>query len=191
MRRRRADALPHGAAAGAAAPPQKGSVRLIVEIAVVFVLAMLVRTFVFSLTTVQGPSMRETLHSGQIVAVDKLYFAIHDFSRGQVVICRYPDSDEFYVKRIVGLPGETIEIHGGQTYIDGQALAEDYVLYPPEEDFGPVRIAADEVFVMGDNRANSYDSRQEGTLPRSMIVGRVMAVCFPFDEARWIEDEPA
>lgn len=77
----------------------------IVEIAVVFVLAMLVRTFVFSLTTVQGPSMRETLHSGQIVAVDKLYFSIHDFSRGQVVICRYPDSDEFYVKRIVGLPG--------------------------------------------------------------------------------------
>ena len=65
------------------------------------------------------------------------------------------------------------------------------VLYPPEEDFGPVRIAADEVFVMGDNRANSYDSRQEGTLPRSMIVGRVMAVCFPFDEVRWIEDEPA
>lgn len=91
----------------------------------------------------------------------------------------------------MGLPGETIEIHSGQTYIDGQALAEDYVLYPPEEDFGPVRIAADEVFVMGDNRANSYDSRQEGTLPRSMIVGRVMAVCFPFDEARWIEDEPA
>ena len=68
----------------------------IVEIAVVFVLAMLVRTFVFSLTTVQGPSMRETLHSGQIVAVDKLYFSIHDFSRGQIVICRYPDSDEFY-----------------------------------------------------------------------------------------------
>ncbi len=163
----------------------------IVEIAVVFVLAMLVRTFVFSLTTVQGPSMRETLHSGQIVAVDKLYFSIHDFSRGQIVICRYPDSDEFYVKRIVGLPGETIEIRSGQTYIDGQVLAEDYVLYPPEEDFGPVRIAADEVFVMGDNRANSYDSRQEGTLPRSMIVGRVMAVCFPFDEARWIEDEPA
>lgn len=109
----------------------------IVEIAVVFVLAMLVRTFVFSLTTVQGPSMRETLHSGQIVAVDKLYFAIHDFSRGQIVICRYPDSDEFYVKRIVGLPGETIEIHGGQTYIDGQALAEDYVLYPRRRTLGP------------------------------------------------------
>lgn len=103
----------------------------IVEIAVVFVLAMLVRTFVFSLTTVQGPSMRETLHSGQIVAVDKLYFSIHDFSRGQVVICRYPDSDEFYVKRIVGLPGETIEIRSGQTYIDGQAPGGGLRPLPP------------------------------------------------------------
>ncbi|MGI5883481.1 MAG: signal peptidase I [Candidatus Spyradocola sp.] len=162
-----------------------------VEILVVFVLAVLVRTFVFSMTTIQGPSMRETLHSGQIVAVDKLYFVLHEFSRGQIVICRYPNSEEFYVKRIVGLPGETIEIRQGQTYIDGEPLDEAYVRYPPEEDFGPVQIGEDEVFVMGDNRANSYDSRQEGTLSREMIVGRVMAVCYPMDEARWIEAETA
>ena len=159
----------------------------LLELAAVLVLSVLVRTFVFSLTTVQGPSMRETLHSGQVVAVDKLYAAIGDFSRGAIVICRFPDSRDYYVKRIVGLPGETIEIRGGKTYIDGDALSEPYVLYPAQEDFGPVTVEADEVFVLGDNRANSHDSRSEGAIPRESVVGRVMAVCFPPEEMRLLQ----
>lgn len=156
----------------------------IVEIAVVFVLAMLVRTFVFSLTTVQGPSMRETLHSGQIVAVDKLYFAIHDFSRGQIVICRYPDSDEFYVKRIVGLPGETIEIREGTVYIDGEPIAETYLTRVDDQSMDPITLAKDEIFVMGDNRPVSRDSRAVGPLTLDEIYGRVLFVAFPFNEIR-------
>jgi signal peptidase I len=157
------------------------------ELLSVFFLALLVRTFLFSLTTVQGPSMQETLHSGQVVAVDKLYFRFHDFARGLVVICRYPDSNEYYVKRIVGLPGERVEIRDGQTYIGGEPLAEPYVAHPAESDFGPYQVPEGCVFVMGDNRANSHDSRAEGALAKDMIVGRVLAVCFPLGEAHSIQ----
>ena len=163
----------------------------IIELTVVFVLAMLVRTYVFSLTSVQGPSLLETLHSNQVVAVDKLYYRLNRFARGQVVICRYPNSSEYYVKRIIALPGETLEICGGKTLINGQELEEGYVRYAAQEDFGPVSVGKDEVFVMGDNRANSYDSRQEGALDANMIVGRVVAVCLPVWEARWLPEHIA
>ena len=160
------------------------------ELAAAVILALVVRTCLFSLTTVQGPSMQETLHSGQVVAVDKLYFRFHPFARGLVVICRYPGGDDYYVKRIVGLPGETVEIRSGRPYIDGAPLEEDYVVYPAQSDFGPYMVEEGRVFVMGDNRANSHDSRAEGALEEKSIVGRVVAVCFPLGEARPIKAAP-
>ena len=156
----------------------------LLELAAVLVLSVLVRTFVFSLTTVQGPSMRETLHSGQVVAVDKLYAAIGDFSRGAIVICRFPDSRDYYVKRIVGLPGETIEIREGTVYIDGEPIAETYLTRVDDQSMDPITLAKDEIFVMGDNRPVSRDSRAVGPLTLDEIYGRVLFVAFPFNEIR-------
>ena len=158
--------------------------RFAAELLVVILLAALVRTFVFSITEVEGPSMRETLHSGQIVAVEKLSCRIHGVQRGQIVICRYPGSYEYYIKRVVALGGDMLEIRDGVTYLNGQALQEDYVTHPAQEDFGPVTVELGRVFVMGDNRANSHDSRAEGALEESSIVGRAVCVLFPFDQIK-------
>ena len=162
--------------------------RWLAELAVVLLAALLVRAYVFSLTTVQGPSMMDTLQSGQVVAVDKTYFHLHEPQRGMVVICRYPGSRDYFVKRIAALSGDTIEITGGVTYVNGQAMEEDYVSYPCRDDFGPYTVEEGCVFVLGDNRANSHDSRSEGALSCDMIVGRVVAVFFPLGQAHFLTD---
>ena len=162
--------------------------RWLAELAVVLLAALLVRAYVFSLTTVQGPSMMDTLQSGQVVAVDKTYFHLHEPQRGMVVICRYPGSRDYFVKRIAALAGDTIEITGGVTYVNGQAMEEDYVSYPCRDDFGPYTVEEGRVFVLGDNRANSHDSRSEGALSCDMIVGRVVAVFFPLGQAHFLTD---
>lgn len=162
--------------------------RWLAELAVVLLAALLVRAYVFSLTTVQGPSMMDTLQSGQVVAVDKTYFHLHEPQRGMVVICRYPGSRDYFVKRIAALAGDTIEITGGVTYVNGQAMEEDYVSYPCRDDFGPYTVEEGCVFVLGDNRANSHDSRSEGALSCDMIVGRVVSVFFPLGQAHFLTD---
>ena len=159
---------------------RRETVRWLAELAVVLLMALLVRTFVFSLTTVQGPSMMDTLLSGQVVAVDKTYFHLHEPQRGMVVICRYPGSREYFVKRIMALAGDTIEITGGVTYINGQPLDEPYVAYPSSESM-TVQLEADQYMVMGDNRAVSYDSREAdmGMLSKADFAGRVRARIWP------------
>ena len=124
------------------------------------------------------------LHSGQFVAVEKLSCRIHGVQRGQIVICRYPGSYEYYIKRVVALGGDTLEIRDGVTYLNGQALQEDYVTHPAQEDFSLITVEPGHVFVMGDNRANSHDSRAEGALEESDIVGRAVCVLFPFDQIK-------
>lgn len=168
---------------------RKEMLRCAAALAVVAILAILVRSYVFSFAAVQGPSMMDTLVSGQMMAVDKTYYALHEPKYGQVIICRYPNSREYYVKRIIGLAGDEIEIRQGVTYVNGIEQQEDYVTYRDYEDFGPYRVPEDSVFVLGDNRANSHDSRTEGALSSSAIVGRAIAVVFPLNEARLLRAE--
>jgi len=110
--------------------------------------------------------------------------------RQQVVIFRAPISGSSdYVKRLIGLPGDRLEIRDGTVWINGQRLAEPYVAAPmdPREHFGPVTVPAKSYFVMGDNRANSYDSRYWGFVPRSAIVGTPAVIYMSIDapEAAW------
>ena len=163
---------------------RRSMLRFAAELLAVILFAVLVRTFVFSITEVEGPSMQETLHSGQIVAVEKFSCRIHGVQRGQIVICRYPGSYEYYIKRVVALGGDTLEIRDGVTYLNGQALQEEYVTHPAQENFGLITVEPGQVFVMGDNRANSHDSRAEGALEESSIVGRAVCVLFPFDQIK-------
>ncbi len=153
----------------------------------VVIIALSLRLFVFEFVQVVGPSMYPTLVNAEDMFVEKLTYTVSKPQRGDVIICRYPNKAENIVKRIVGLPGETISIVGGCVYINREQLDEstywnDYIL----GDMAPVLIPEGYIFVMGDNRNESADSRMVGPLPFSKIFGKVQAVTFPFDVARWM-----
>ncbi|MDO4741141.1 MAG: signal peptidase I [Eubacteriales bacterium] len=157
-------------------------------LAIALVAALLLRTFVFSMVRVDGDSMLETLQDGDIMFVTMFDRFLGDFDRGEVVICNYPNAKGYRVKRVVALPGETIEIIDKQTYINGELLQEEYVEHLPMTDYGPVTLEEDEYFLMGDNRTYSKDSRSRdvGPIVREEIHGVVRAVVFPFDSIRGV-----
>lgn len=151
--------------------------------------------FVFSMFQVDGSSMAETLHDGERLAATIFDMKLFGPERFDVVICTYPetvrDPDKYRVKRVIGLPGETVEIRDGVTYIDGAPIDEPFLVNKPDRDFGPVSVPANHYFVMGDNRTggNSHDSRYEdvGPLPRDAIRAKVRLRCWPLSEFRTFE----
>ena len=141
------------------------------------VLALLIMTFVARAFTVDGPSMLPTLHDGERLMVEKLTYRFREPERGEIVVFRYPaDPREHFIKRIVGIPGDVVEIRAGRVYINGSPLEEPYVATPTWGHFGPVRVPPGRYFVLGDNRSNSEDSRypQVGFVPRSYLEGRAL-----------------
>ena len=132
--------------------------------------------------------MYPTLVNAEDMFVEKLTYTVSQPKRGDIIIiCRYPGRPENIVKRVIGLPGETISIVDGCVYINGEQLDEsaywnDSIL----GDMAPVTIPEGSIFVMGDNRNESADSRMVGPLPFCKIFGKVQAVVFPFDVARWM-----
>ena len=153
----------------------------------VVIIALSIRLFVFEFVQVVGPSMYPTLVNSEDMFVEKLTYTVSKPQRGDVIICRYPGQPENIVKRIVGLPTETISVVDGCVYIDGEQLDES--AYWNDEIYGdmsPVTIPEGYIFVMGDNRNESADSRMVGPLPYSKIFGKVQGVVFPFDVSRWM-----
>lgn len=141
------------------------------------VLALLIMTFVARAFTVDGPSMLPTLHDGERLMVDKLSYRFRDPQRGEIVVFRYPANPrEHFIKRIIALPGDVVEIRAGRVFINGTPLEEPYVATPTWGHFGPVRVPEGRYFVLGDNRTNSEDSRypQVGFVPRSYLEGRAL-----------------
>lgn len=166
---------------------KRENLRFAIELVAVVLAALLIRHYVFMLTIVSGSSMEETLHDHQIVAVDRLRYALADPQRGDIVICHYPNDSKNYVKRIVAIAGDWLQIQDGVTFLNGQALQEEHIVYKAYSDFGPYQVPEGCVFVMGDNRANSHDSRAEGALPLELLEGRVFAVLYPFDQLRLVD----
>ena len=168
----------------------------ILTIAVAVAAALLIRTFLFEPIRVDGESMCDTLQNGEIMLVTKPEYLTGDPQRGDVVICKYPGRTENFVKRVIGIPGDTVEVIRNTVYINGEAIDEPY-LTPERNDNGfsmaPFELADDEYFVMGDNRDTSHDSRNmvdshtPEALTRDMIVGHVRWVLFPFDSIRAIQ----
>ncbi len=157
----------------------------VLAIVVAVAAAFLIRTFLFEIIMVDGPSMQPTLHTDERLAVEKVTRYGGLPQRGEIIIVHYPDgTNRNYVKRVIGLPGETIEVKDSTVYVNGQALNEEYVSDEPYQDMPAVLVPADSVFVMGDNRANSMDSRMVGAIQHDRIVGHAMAVIFPFSEWR-------
>ena len=176
---------------------QKKSIgREIFEWIMVFVvagaLAFVVRTFIFEPVRVDGASMMYTLEDGEFMIATKFDYLLGDPERFDIVICNYPNtSDGMYrVKRVIGMPDETIELRAGELYVDGKHVEQNFEMTPNQTYFGPYTVPPGHYFVIGDNRNNSKDSRSAmvGPLSRDEIKGHVRAVVFPFGNFRLMED---
>lgn len=164
----------------------RGVLEWIVVLGSAVIVALLLRAFLFQAFFIPSESMEATLQVDDRVLVNKLSYRIGDVSRGEVVVFRRPDDQpgEFrdLIKRVIGLPGESIEARDNTIFIDGQVLIEPY-LTPGEAigDFGPVVIPEREYFVMGDNRDNSGDSRVFGPIDEDRFIGRAFFLFWPLD----------
>ena len=168
------------------------------EIAKIVIIALLIvvpiRYFIFQPFFVRGQSMEPNFHNGDYLIIDEISYRFGEPQRGEVVVFKCPDNpSQRYIKRIVGLPGERIEIEAGQVliYQNGTNQVLDESGYLPEflQTLGNIEISLDqdEYFVLGDNRSLSSDSRRWGSLPEENIIGRVILRAWPIDALAKIE----
>ncbi len=151
----------------------------------VVLIALTIRSFIAEPIRVDGDSMIPTLVHNEDMLVEKMTYWFNDPMRGDIVICFYPGYTESCVKRVIGLPGETVAVVDGVITINGAPLDESaYWKGEIVGDMDPVTVGARQVFVVGDNRNGSKDSRNPsvGCIPYAKIVGRVVAVVYPFNE---------
>jgi signal peptidase I len=191
-------------------PFKKSVVREYFEsIVIAVILALFIRTFVVQAFKIPTGSMEPNLLIGDHLLVNKFVFAptlsgaerillpMTDVRRGDVVVFKYPeDPERDFIKRVIGLPGETIQLKDHRIHVNGQPIDEPYAHYMPRQDnpglhettsedvrdqYGPVVVPANAVFVMGDNRDNSQDSRYWGFLPKENIKGKALMIYWSFD----------
>src|SRR4026209_2120630 len=181
------------------------------SIVIAVILALFIRTFIVQAFKIPTGSMEENLLIGGHLLVNKFIFGptasslarallpIGAVTRGDIMVFKYPEEpDRDFIKRVIGLPGETVELRKKRVYINGKPLDEPYVhfLVPPSshaqevaasdvrEQFGPVTVPENAYFVMGDNRDNSQDSRYWGFLPRDYIKGKALVIYWSYEAGR-------
>jgi signal peptidase I len=180
------------------------------SIVIAVILALFVRTWIVQAFKIPTGSMENNLLIGDHLLVNKFIFGptatsigrtllpVRDIRRGDVIVFKYPDEpDRDFIKRVIGLPGETLELRAKKVYIDGQPLDEPYVhflepasdsqettSFDVRERYGPVRVPEGQYFVMGDNRDNSQDSRYWGFLPRNYVKGRALMIYWSYESGR-------
>lgn len=154
---------------------------------VLLIIGLLFRAFVMQPFVVDGNSMEPNFHDQEYLLVNQVSYKFREPQRNETIVFRFPKNpSEDYIKRIIGLPGETVEIKEGQVYINGVSLNQNY-LAPDEETFilnglneSRVTLGNNEYFVMGDNRKHSSDSRDWGVLPKKNIIGRAWLTVYPW-----------
>lgn len=147
---------------------------------VAFVLAQLIMVSVAQAFQVEQYSMEPTLLPRDRVLVDKFLYRLRQYHRGDVIVLKYPlNPHRNYIKRVVALPNDTVEIREGILYVNGQLTPEPYVNGQVVGNFGPVKIPLDSIFVLGDNRNNSEDSRAFGPLGKDLIIGQAILIYWP------------
>ena len=159
----------------------------IISIVVAVVLAFLIRQFVVELYIVDGPSMRPTLQSQQRLVVNKFIYRFRELEKGEILVFQYPrDTSRDFIKRVIAVPGDTVEIKDGRVLVNDQVLSEDYILEKTRGDYPKSTVPQGTVFVMGDNRNNSEDSRfaDVGFVPDALIKGKAVLVFWPVSELK-------
>ncbi len=156
------------------------AVRELVETLLLTLVIFLLIRFAVQNFRIEGFSMEPNFHDGQFLLVNKIVYMLHPPERGDVVIFRFPNNpDRDFIKRIIGLPGDRVEIENGRVLINGEALPETYPLNPGSYSYGPVTVGQDEYFVLGDNRNNSSDSHSWGMLPSKNLIGKAWLSYWP------------
>ena len=176
------------------------------SIVIAVILALFIRTWVVQAFKIPTGSMEQNLLIGDHLLVNKFVFsptanyvedmflAVGDVERGDIIVFKFPEEPERdFIKRVIGLPGETLEMRGQRVYIDGEPLDEPYlhkqlsggeanhIVQDQWQNFGPVSVPRDHYFMMGDNRTNSQDSRFWGPLPHSYVKGKAMVVYWSYE----------
>jgi len=177
------------------------------SLVIAVILALFVRTWVFQAFQIPTGSMENTLLVGDHVIVNKMIFAPamtgferailpgREIRRGDVIVHKFPqDPERDFIKRVIGLPGDRLELHEKKVYINGKPLDDPWGQYlmpagmdvqnPKSIEYGPVTVPSDQYFMMGDNRDNSEDSRYWGFLPRSYVKGKALFIYFSFEEGQ-------
>lgn len=166
---------------------------VISTIVIAFILAMILRTFVVEGRIIPSGSMMPTLQLQDRVMVNKFIYRFKEPQRGDIVVFDPPEalhSKDDYIKRIIGLPGETIEMKDGNVYIDGRALNEPYLLEPVNYEFGPVTVPEDSLLVLGDNRNISFDSHMwNAWLTQDRLKGKAFMIYWPVNHITLLDRE--
>jgi signal peptidase I len=147
-------------------------------------LALIIIVFLYQPVKVEGTSMAPLLTDQERIFINKFVYRFEPIARGDVVVFWYPlDPSKSFIKRVIGLPGELVEIRGGIVWVNGQALAEDYVpaQFVDRHSFGPTRVPAGHYFLLGDHRSSSNDSRVFGAVPSKLIYGKAVFVYWPME----------
>lgn len=167
----------------------------LIYIVIVVILSLGIITFIGQRTKVSGHSMETTLSDGDNLIVDKISYRFRDPERFEIIVFPFQyEEHTYYIKRIIGLPGETVQVIDGYVYINGEVLDENYgleVMDDPGIAAEPITLGEDEYFVLGDNRNHSSDSRDPsvGVLHRNDIMGRAWIRIWPFDKFGVIKHE--
>ncbi len=158
-----------------------------ISILIALVIAFVIRYFIVELYLVDGPSMRPTLQSAERLVVNKFIYRFRAPERGEILVFRYPkDPSRDFIKRVIAVPGDTIEIKDGRVFVNQQLMNEPYILSKTRGDYPLTTIPEDHIFVMGDNRNNSEDSRfaDVGFVPYELVKGKAMMVFWPWDQKK-------
>ena len=165
-------------------------------LATAFVLAIGIRTLVAEARYIPSSSMEPTLEINDRLIIEKISYRFRTPRRGDVVVfsptdkLREQNFKDAFIKRVIGLPGETVEVRGGTVYVNGEALREKYIEEAPDYKYGPVEVPGDRYLVLGDNRNNSYDSHYWGFVPRDNLIGRAVVRFWPLDRLGSLDDAP-
>ena len=161
--------------------------KLVLETLQTVVLALVLYVMIDSVVArvrVENISMLPTLQSGEFILVNKLAYRFADVKRGDIIVFHFPQNPhEDYIKRVIGVPDDVIDIHDNQVWINNQQLAEAYIASEPQYS-GTWKVPKDSLFVLGDNRNQSSDSHSWGFVPYTNIVGRAQVIYWPFSEIR-------
>ncbi len=162
----------------------KEKIKGIIPYIIILIIVIIVRSFIVTPVRVNGESMEETLHEGEMLILNKFD---DTYEYGDIVVLNKDVTGSAVIKRIIGLPGETVEIENGIVYINEEKIEDEFSLFNEDDDMEKMLLGENEYFVLGDNRAVSLDSRIFGMVNISDIEGTVTFRIFPFDEFGNIE----
>ncbi|MDD4363088.1 MAG: signal peptidase I [Atribacterota bacterium] len=149
------------------------------------IIAFIIITFIGQVTVVKGASMEDTLFNRERLICNKIVYRLTEPKNGEIIIFKPPiDQNNNYIKRVIGVEGDKIEIIRGEVSVNGEKLVENYVEHHSFETMPEITVPEDSYFVLGDNRSNSSDSRFWGFVPEKNIIGRASFVFWPITRAR-------